>query len=139
FRKTLAIEPALVTARMFVACSYVEAGRSAEGLAQPEDVDGAKREYLAIRAWVLSNSGDNASAARVVRDLASRAQKERTHPAVLAALHGLLGEKDRAFALLDRAIVERDPMVRDLRVSPMWDSLRTDARFAKALKRVNLE
>ena len=70
---------------------------------------------------------------------ASRAQKERTHPAVLAALHGLLGEKDRAFALLDRAIVERDPMVRDLRVSPMWDSLRTDPRFRQFLKRVNLD
>jgi hypothetical protein len=61
------------------------------------------------------------------------------HPGILAALYGRLGDKDRAFALLDTALAEHDLVVRELKVSPMWDSLRTAPRFATLLKRVNLD
>jgi hypothetical protein len=61
------------------------------------------------------------------------------HTAILAAIQTFVGDKDRAFALLDSAIGERDPMVRDLKVSPMWDPLRSDPRFGKMLKRLNLD
>ena len=54
-------------------------------------------------------------------------------------VYGRLGDKDRAFALLDTAVAERDLFVRELKVSPMWDSLRTDPRFRQFLKRVNLD
>ena len=102
-------------------------------------MQGSKPEVLAIRAWVLSHSGDNSGAARLVRQLDAGAEQQKTHPAILAALHGLLGEKDEAFTLLETAVAERDLMVRELKVSPMWDPLRTDPRFAKLLKRVNLD
>ena len=58
---------------------------------------------------------------------------------MLAALYALTGDKDRAFALLDKAYAERDWSLRDLKVSPVWDPLRSDPRFSRLLKRVNLE
>jgi hypothetical protein len=39
-----------------------------------------------------------------------------------------LGEKEAALARLERALAERDTMLRDIRVDPALSSLRTDAR-----------
>jgi TolB-like protein/Tfp pilus assembly protein PilF len=139
FRRTLELDPTFVSAKQFLACAYVAAGKYSEGLAELDSVKGAPLETLAIRAWVLTYTGDKPGAARLVSELDERARLEKTHPAILAALHGQLGEKDRAFALLDTAVAERDFMVRELKVSPMWDPLRNDPRFAKILKRVNLD
>ena len=110
-----------------------------EALAQIDAVQGSAPEVVAIRAWVLANTGDNAAASRLLGQLDTRARNEKMHAAILAALHGRVGDKDRAFALLDTAVAQRDFMVRELKVSPMWDPLRTDPRFAKMLKRVNLD
>jgi hypothetical protein len=40
-----------------------------------------------------------------------------------------LGEKEAALARLERALAERDTMLRDLRVDPALSSLRGEARF----------
>jgi serine/threonine-protein kinase len=58
---------------------------------------------------------------------------------VLGGLYGTLGEKDRAFALLDQAYADRDWMLRDVKVSPLWDPLRGDARFTALLQRMRLQ
>jgi TolB-like protein/Tfp pilus assembly protein PilF len=138
FQKALDLDPGFLPAKGFLACAYVAEGRYREGLAQLESFQGPAMEVLVIRAWVLAETGDNSSAARLVSQL-DRAGKEKMHPAILAALHGRLGDKDRAFALLDAAVAERDVMIRELKVSPMWDPLRGDPRFAKVLKRINLD
>jgi tetratricopeptide (TPR) repeat protein len=140
FRKTLELDPGFVTAKEFLACAYVAAGMYPEALAQLETVQGSKpEEILAMRAWVLANTGDKGAAARIVKQLETRGGgAEKMHPAVLASLHARLGDTDRAFALLDTAIAERDSMVRELKVSPVWDPLRTDPRFPEFLKRLNL-
>jgi tetratricopeptide (TPR) repeat protein len=56
----------------------------------------------------------------------------------LAVAYGHLGDKDRAFAWLRRAIEERDEDSEYLAVNPWLDVLRPDPRFAEALKRSNL-
>jgi hypothetical protein len=44
-------------------------------------------------------------------------------------MHFALGEKDRAFALLDRAVAERDALVAGFAKDPMYDPMRSDPRF----------
>jgi TolB-like protein len=52
-----------------------------------------------------------------------------------AALVGI-GEHDRAFAALEEAIARHDPgLSATLRVDPVWDPLRADARFASLVRR----
>lgn len=145
FRRTLQLDPNFFIAKLFLACAYVSAGKNAEGLAELEQLEqlpavkNAKLELLALRAWMLSTAGDKAGAARLVKELDSRSREQKMHTAMLAAIQTFVGDKDRAFALLDSAVAERDPMVRDLKVSPMWDPLRSDPRFDKMLKRLNLD
>ncbi len=56
---------------------------------------------------------------------------------VLAFIYGELGEKDRAFAWLERGYRERDAAYSALNVDPCWDPLRSDPRFQDLLRRMN--
>jgi DNA-binding winged helix-turn-helix (wHTH) protein len=55
-----------------------------------------------------------------------------------AKLYGAAGRLDEAFDYLDQAIASRDPALVHLAVSPDWDSLRGDPRFAERLRSVAL-
>jgi TolB-like protein/DNA-binding winged helix-turn-helix (wHTH) protein len=66
------------------------------------------------------------------------ARNELPMPFEMAAIYAQLGEKDLAFEWLDKAIENRTYPVMFLRVTPDIDPLRSDARFADALRRVNL-
>ena len=55
-----------------------------------------------------------------------------------AEYSAMVGEHDMAFDLLEKAIEEREPEVVFLRVSPGFDSIRSDPRFEKLLKRVGI-
>jgi hypothetical protein len=58
---------------------------------------------------------------------------------MMAAAFGALGKKDEAFAWLEKAYQARDLVLGYLKVRPMFDSLRSDPRFSKLLKRIELE
>jgi hypothetical protein len=57
-------------------------------------------------------------------------------PLSIAALHVLLGEKDEAFAWLDKSIEDRSPFLIALNADPHWDAVRSDPRFAAVAARV---
>jgi adenylate cyclase len=49
-----------------------------------------------------------------------------------------LNDKDRAFECLEEAFVGREPCLVSLKVDPVFDPLRADARFAEMVRRVGL-
>ena len=51
-------------------------------------------------------------------------------PGELAVLYTALGERDRAFASLEKAFAARDLQLQYLGIDPGFDSLRGDRRFA---------
>jgi hypothetical protein len=56
-----------------------------------------------------------------------------------AALCAASGDADAVFEHLDGALPARDPAMIDLAVSPLWDPLRGDPRFAARLERIGLD
>jgi TolB-like protein/Tfp pilus assembly protein PilF len=54
-----------------------------------------------------------------------------------AADYAMLGEKDAAFAALDKAFVRRAGVV-DIKVDPRLDNIRSDPRYADLLRRIGL-
>ncbi|MEE9279252.1 MAG: winged helix-turn-helix domain-containing protein [Myxococcota bacterium] len=74
-----------------------------------------------------------------VRAWLEAAKMDDHSPFAIAALHTLLGESDDAFAWLERAYCEREPiMVVHLPISPLLDPLRLDPRFRDLLRRIGL-
>lgn len=55
-----------------------------------------------------------------------------------AALYAVLGDRDHAFDMLGRAYDRHELWLVYLKVDPVWDNLRTDARFQPFLHRVGL-
>jgi hypothetical protein len=53
-------------------------------------------------------------------------------------LHAGLGDADRAFEWLDRAVRDRRGWLAYLKVEPLLDSLRADPRFGRLLETMRL-
>ncbi len=56
-----------------------------------------------------------------------------------AMLHAAVGDKEQAFLWLGKAYNARSTWLYQLRVAPVFDGLRSDARFADLQKRIGLE
>jgi hypothetical protein len=54
----------------------------------------------------------------------------------VALVYAGLGEKEQAFAFLNKAFDERSHWLVWLRLDPRWDNLRSDPRFAQLLTRL---
>jgi eukaryotic-like serine/threonine-protein kinase len=59
-------------------------------------------------------------------------------PLDFARVYAQLGEKELAFKYLDAAFIDRSPGLVFLKVDPAWETIRGDARFADAVRRVKL-
>jgi hypothetical protein len=60
-------------------------------------------------------------------------------PSLAAIFFAQLGEKDKAFAELNRAFENREYTVRFLRVEPGFDPLRDDPRFKELMQRMKFQ
>jgi tetratricopeptide (TPR) repeat protein len=67
----------------------------------------------------------------------ARAQGADIPSFVLASVYTYLGDRDHAFAWLDKAYEERDSALQGLKVVPDWDNLRSDPRFQDLVRRMN--
>jgi serine/threonine-protein kinase len=88
-------------------------------------------------AYTYARAGDRQSAMRTLDEIDKQSTDAARPPALIAGVWSALGNRDRAFELLERAYVDRDFWLSELRVSPVFDPLRDDPRFGKLLKRVD--
>lgn len=110
-------------------------GHPAEALAAFErEPDEANRlEGVALAQHAL---GRDAEARAALTVLAERYGERRPH--MVAGVYAFLGDRDRAFTWIRRAISRGDAGILGLRLDPLFAPLRGDARFAAALRDLNL-
>ena len=68
----------------------------------------------------------------------AEAKQKRVAPLYLAGLYSRVGDKDKAFELLQQAYNERDPLLIFIKEEPAWESLHSDPRFTSLLQRMGL-
>jgi hypothetical protein len=71
-------------------------------------------------------------------ELTERAKRGEFGAFTLAVAYGGLGETDRGFAALHRAIDERDIFMPEIFFDPLLDPLRRDPRFRKVEERMGV-
>ena len=67
-----------------------------------------------------------------------RRRRSTSHPKRLACLYIDLGEREKAFASLEKAYAAHDLQLQYLGTEPDLDPLRSDPRFADLMRRVGL-
>lgn len=78
-------------------------------------------------------------ARRMLERLTEEPRRKDSMPVMpFAMLHAQLGEREQAFAWLERAVVDRDPVLLLVRVHPYFDSLRDDPRLEPLLRRAGV-
>src|SRR5256885_8722265 len=89
-----------------------------------------------IRAY--AHSGRRSDALRVLEELKKRSQTGYVPAGAFVNAYLGLGDKEQAFAWMERAYQERSNLLQFLKVHPFFDPLRSDPRFANLVRRVGL-
>jgi tetratricopeptide (TPR) repeat protein len=136
--RALALDPNFFVTYWYFGMTRYGKGQYAEAVAE-------YRKALALNdnPWVkallvqsLARAGGRNEAAKLLGELEADSGRRYVPNSSLALAYGALGEKDKAFALLDKEIDERGSRPVVFSVNPIWDDLRDDPRFADLLRRV---
>lgn len=100
-------------------------------------IDSSPRR-LSHLGFAYGVAGKTAQAQLTLRRLEDLSKRVYVSPWCFALVYTGLGDKDRAFLLLDKAFSERSADLIALKVTPAYDSLRSDARFTDLLARVGV-
>lgn len=79
--------------------------------------------------------GRHAEAVEILSTLEGTARSRYVPPVAMALVHLGLGEDDKAFAWLEKALIARDVHLMFLTADPKWDPLRSDHRFDAVMTR----
>jgi DNA-binding winged helix-turn-helix (wHTH) protein/TolB-like protein/Tfp pilus assembly protein PilF len=138
-QSVLGMKSDFALAHLWLARSYLEAGRLDQSLAETASAEATLPEWavlVAQRGYTLGVMG-RAKEARSVRDEMERLSGKRFVTAYGTALvYAGLGDKEQAFAWLEKAFGERSHWLVWLRLDPRWKSLRGDPRFAGLVERM---
>jgi TolB-like protein/Tfp pilus assembly protein PilF len=134
------LDPGFVRAHLSAGRSYLHQNMHREAIAafqKARDLTPNSPVPLALLAHAYNVSGALAEAGRLRQALHRYSLTCRASSYLLARSH--LGfDNDRTFELLEKALEERDPRLPHLNVSPIWDCLRHDPRFAALARRMGL-
>ena len=93
---------------------------------------------IAARGRVLALSGRTGEARATIAEMDAMSRNAYVTAYAMALVHAALGQRDSAFAWLDRGVAERTHWLVWLNRDPRWQSIRGDPRFAALVKRVGL-
>ena len=96
-------------------------------------------ELLTARGHFYATVGDIAKVQEILKQLEEFAKTSYVPSYLIARIYLGLGERDRAFELLEKALDERYGYLAYLDVEPMFDTVRDDPRFSDLAHRVGLK
>lgn len=133
-KKALELHPYMQLSRAYYAQALEYSGRGEEALAQYRHTCVMCPDMPWLRALEgagLARSGRRGEAEAALAELEQRRATEYVDAYYMALLRDALGERDAAFAELERACEEGSTALPIVNVDPRMDSLRADPRFAQ--------
>ncbi|MDQ3742959.1 MAG: tetratricopeptide repeat protein [Acidobacteriota bacterium] len=140
FQKMLEMEPDFYGTHSNLGGVYEQKGMYEEAISEFEKAL-ALDDNLSTRAWLghaYAIAGQTAAAHEVINDLKERAESRYISPYDIAMIYVGLGEREQAFAWLDRAYKDRSDSLVWLQIDPRLDSIRSDPRLIDLTERVGL-
>jgi serine/threonine-protein kinase len=118
---------------------YEQQGRYQEAIAEMQKIKELGGEDARwMMGHMYASSGRSGEAEKLLAQLQEEAKHRHVSPFGIAMIHEGLGQKDQAFAWLEKAYTEHDSSLTNLKADPRVDSLRADSRFTDLLRRMGI-
>lgn len=134
---TLAPDAAAAVGNLAQAQSVM--GRHADAIRTAErarSLDPEDHFTLVTLGYAYGRAGKRPLAEQALRALQA---KPDASPYDVAVVYAGLGDKERAFEMLEKAVEQRDDFVPDLGVDPVFREYRSDSRMQRLLQRIGLK
>jgi TolB-like protein/DNA-binding winged helix-turn-helix (wHTH) protein/Tfp pilus assembly protein PilF len=139
-RKTLEMDPNFAIGHACLSDSYDNKRMYKEAIAEMRkaiDLSGGSLRWVSDLARIYARAGRRDEAIKILDELKARSKREFVSPRFFAWVYAALGEKDQAFAWLEKAYEEHSVVKAALKVDPGLEPLRSDPRFQDLLRRMN--
>jgi serine/threonine protein kinase/Flp pilus assembly protein TadD len=148
YKLTLQSDPDFWVARHYLGLAYVQKGQFAEAISElrglikappdgplPDNVVESEAEASASLGYVYAMAGQRNQAEAILKQLEALSQRRYVSGLYFAVIYAGLKNNDKAMDYLNRAFTSRHPGLVLIRIEPMFDGLRSDARFKQLASR----
>ena len=135
------MDPNFILAHHRLGMAYEQQGKYEEAIGEFKQVinlTSGKPLGIAALSHAYAMSGQRAEAQKLLAELQEQSKLRFVSPASVAVIFAALGDKDQAFAWLEKAVKTHDGILVRLKVDSRYDSLRSDPRFADLARRLGL-
>ncbi|HXF41810.1 MAG TPA: FlgO family outer membrane protein [Blastocatellia bacterium] len=141
-KKALEMDRGFLRLRLMLMSAYLGAGMTDDAIREAQslpDTDGRAAIYpMSIMGCAYADSGQRSAALQIVEKLLALADQYSPALVQAAATCARLGDKDRAFELIEKALAVRNDRLLFIKVDPRFDSLRGDERYERLLGQMKL-
>jgi TolB-like protein/DNA-binding winged helix-turn-helix (wHTH) protein/Flp pilus assembly protein TadD len=140
-RNILEFDPSFAPAHLLLGLAYVQKGLHAQAISELQSatsLSGDSPLYMAQVGVAYAVAGKNAEALGVIDQLQKLATQRYVSSYGLAQIYAALGDKQHAMKWLQSAYDEHAVWMQYLKVDPVLDSLRSQARFQDLVRQMGL-
>ena len=135
-RKTLDLEPRFWPAHLYLGKTLAAQGHFPEAIDELKKAGDFTAEPYATIGYVYGRMGRTEDARKVLADLQQQSRTDYVAPSNFAKIYIGLGDKDQAFAWLEKGYQQRDFWLTFIQGEPTFDPLRADPRFQALVRRI---
>ena len=136
-KKTSDLDPNFFGAKTWLCHAYDVNGMYAESLLISEKTLQSDNPFLADAGFVYAKTGRRQEALAIINRWKEGEKTRYVMNYWVAVLYAALGDKDAAFAELEKAYEAHDWFLQRIKVDPFMDPLRDDPRFNALVRRLN--
>jgi len=137
-KKTHDLDPNFAVATSWLCHTYNTKGMYSDALAIAEKSLDSDAPLLPDAGYAYAKTGQREKALQIIERWKEGEKRKYVMNYWVAVTYAALGDKDNAFAELEKAYQAHDWFLQRLKVDPFIDNLRDDPRYKNLLKRMNL-
>lgn len=140
-KRIIELDASYTGAREGLGWAYLKQRRYEEATAEFQravELSGRASNYLSFLGYYYAVTGRRAEALRILKELEERYAKREALGQDLAGVYSGLGDKDQAFAWLERGFEQRNAQLYYITFDFNFEDLRSDPRYADLVRRMGL-
>ena len=142
YRSALDLDPNYIYALTCLSTAYISAGKPEEGIRSLEPLNQWRANnplFLGLSGLICGTAGRMGEARQFLKDLEDLAQKVYAPSSSFVMVYLGLGEMEKCFDWLEKAVDEHEGHIYNLHILPYFDPLRSHPRYHALLRKMNLE